>query len=100
MAADQDQDQHSTRPEVVVVGGGGHVGLPLSLMLAKAGLRVGVYDISQPTLDRIGRGEMPFVENGADALLAEILEGDRLTLSSRPEILCDVEQVIVVIGTP
>jgi len=26
------------RPDVVVVGGGGHVGLPLSLMLAKAGL--------------------------------------------------------------
>ena len=100
MAADQDQDQHSPRPEVVVVGGGGHVGLPLSLMLAKAGLRVGVYDISQPTLDRIGRGEMPFVESGADALLAEILESGRLTLSSRPEILCDVEQVIVVIGTP
>ena len=27
-------------PDVVVVGGGGHVGLPLSLMLARAGLRV------------------------------------------------------------
>ena len=95
-----EQDRHPNRPDVVVVGGGGHVGLPLSLMLAKAGLRVGIYDISQPTLDRIGRGEMPFVENGAEALLAEILESDRLQLSSRPEILCDVEQVIVVIGTP
>jgi len=88
------------RPDVVVVGGGGHVGLPLSLVLAQAGLTVGIYDISQPTLDRIGRGEMPFVENGADALLAEMLAADRLHLSSRPEILCDVAQVIVVIGTP
>ncbi len=92
--------QESARPDVVVVGGGGHVGLPLSLVLAKAGLRVGIYDTSQATLDRIGSGEMPFIENGADALLGEILATERLVLSSRPEILCDVEQVIVVIGTP
>ena len=92
--------ESANRPDVVVVGGGGHVGLPLSLVLAQAGLTVGIYDISQPTLDRIGRGEMPFVENGADALLAEMLAADRLRLSSRPEVLCDVAQVIVVIGTP
>jgi len=92
--------ESANRPDVVVVGGGGHVGLPLSLVLAQAGLTVGIYDISQPTLDRIGRGEMPFVENGADALLAEMLAADRLVLSSRPEILCDGAQVIVVIGTP
>ena len=35
MAADQ--SLKTTRPDVVVVGGGGHVGLPLSLMFAKAG---------------------------------------------------------------
>ena len=50
--------------DVVVLGGGGHVGLPLSLAFADAGLRVGIYDTSQPTLDRIGAGEMPFRENG------------------------------------
>jgi UDP-N-acetyl-D-mannosaminuronic acid dehydrogenase len=83
-----------------VVGGGGHVGLPLSLALAKAGLRVGIFDISEPTLERIGRGEMPFRENGADELLAELLPTGRLVLSSDPKVLCDVGQVIVVIGTP
>jgi UDP-N-acetyl-D-mannosaminuronic acid dehydrogenase len=69
-------------------------------MLARAGLRVGIYDISEATVDRIRRGEMPFLEEGADALLAEVLASDRLTLDTRPEILCDVDQVIVVIGTP
>ena len=39
--------------DVVVLGGGGHVGLPLSLVLAKAGLRVGIYDTNRDTLDRI-----------------------------------------------
>jgi UDP-N-acetyl-D-mannosaminuronic acid dehydrogenase len=87
-------------PDVVVVGGGGHVGLPLSLGLARAGMRVGIYDISDAALERIGRGEMPFLENGADVLLRELLPTGRLVLSSQPQLLCDVEQVIIVIGTP
>ena len=32
--------------DVVILGGGGHVGLHLSLALAKAGLWVGIYDSS------------------------------------------------------
>ena len=35
-----------SRPDVVVVGGGGHVGLPLGLHARHAGLRVGIYDTS------------------------------------------------------
>jgi UDP-N-acetyl-D-mannosaminuronic acid dehydrogenase len=87
-------------PDVVVVGGGGHVGLPLSLMLARSGLHVGIYDTSQETVERIRNGEMPFREAGADELLAEILPTERLTLSADPSLLCDVRQVVVVIGTP
>ena len=90
----------TTPPDVVVVGGGGHVGLPLSLVFAKAGLRVGIYDTSEATVDRITRGEMPFLENGADELLTEVLATGRLTVSAKPELLCDVQQVVVVIGTP
>ena len=59
--------------DVVVLGGGGHVGLPLSLTLADAGLRVGIYDTNEATLDRIAAGEMPFLENGADELLRRVL---------------------------
>ena len=53
--------------DVVVLGGGGHVGLPLSLAFAQSGLRVGIYDTNQATLDRIAAGQMPFLETGADA---------------------------------
>jgi UDP-N-acetyl-D-mannosaminuronic acid dehydrogenase len=69
-------------------------------MLARAGLHVGIYDTSQPRLDRIGRGEMPFLEEGAEELLREILPTGRLLLSSSAEVVCDVQQVIIVIGTP
>jgi UDP-N-acetyl-D-mannosaminuronic acid dehydrogenase len=86
--------------DLVVLGGGGHVGLPLSLAFAKAGLRVGIYDTSQATLDRIVAGDMPFMENGADELLAEILPTGRLSVSSDAEILGRTQTVVVVIGTP
>ena len=86
--------------DVVVLGGGGHVGLPLSLAFADAGLRVGIYDTSQATLDQIAAGEMPFRENGADELLARILPTGRLELSASGEILERTDQVVVVIGTP
>ena len=86
--------------DVVVVGGAGHVGLPLSLALADSGLRAGIYDIAEDTLGRISAGEMPFIESGAEELLREVLPTGRLELSSTPEILCRTTCVIVVIGTP
>jgi UDP-N-acetyl-D-mannosaminuronic acid dehydrogenase len=86
--------------DVVVLGGGGHVGLPLSLVFAKAGLRVGIYDINQSTLDRIAAGEMPFLEYGADELLREVLATGRLELGSDGSMIKRAETLIVVIGTP
>lgn len=86
--------------DVCVVGGGGHVGLPLSLALADAGLKVCVYDINEQTIARIERGEMPFLETGADELLAKVLPTGRLTLASDPSALRGAPIVIVVIGTP
>jgi UDP-N-acetyl-D-mannosaminuronic acid dehydrogenase len=86
--------------DLVVLGGGGHVGLPLALAFAEAGWRVGVYDIDRPKLDRIGRGEMPFREDGADELLPRILETGRLELSADPEVMGRTDRLLVVIGTP
>ena len=86
--------------DVVVLGGGGHVGLPLSLALADVGLRVGIFDINEATLEQIGRGEMPFLENGADALLPQVLETGRLELGSSAAMIERAETVVLVIGTP
>jgi UDP-N-acetyl-D-mannosaminuronic acid dehydrogenase len=86
--------------DVVVLGGAGHVGLPLSLAFADAGLRTGIYDISQPALDQIAAGQMPFMENGADELLGKILPTGRLELSTDGAILERTLQIVVVIGTP
>jgi UDP-N-acetyl-D-mannosaminuronic acid dehydrogenase len=86
--------------DVVVLGGGGHVGLPLSLAFAQSGLRVGVYDTNPATIERIGAGEMPFLEAGAHALLREILPTGRLELGTDAAMIRRTDRLIVVIGTP
>jgi UDP-N-acetyl-D-mannosaminuronic acid dehydrogenase len=86
--------------DVVVLGGGGHVGLPLSLAFAEAGLHVGIYDTNQVTLDRIAAGEMPFMENGADELLRKVLATGRLAFGSDGSMIERTENLVVVIGTP
>ncbi|MEO5965028.1 MAG: nucleotide sugar dehydrogenase [Candidatus Limnocylindrales bacterium] len=83
-----------------MLGGGGHVGLPLSLAFADAGLRVGIFDINATTIEAIGRGEMPFLENGAETLLATVLESGRLELSSDAAVIARADVIILVIGTP
>jgi UDP-N-acetyl-D-mannosaminuronic acid dehydrogenase len=88
------------RPDIVVVGGAGHVGLPLSLKLAQAGHRVGILDVSEESLDTIAAGRMPFMERGADELLAEVLPTGRLTFSTSVSSIEHVRTVIVIIGTP
>jgi UDP-N-acetyl-D-mannosaminuronic acid dehydrogenase len=86
--------------DLVVLGGGGHVGLPLSLAFAQAGLHVGIYDTNPETLELIAAGVMPFMENGADALLREILPTGRLSFGSDGEMITRTNQLVVVIGTP
>jgi UDP-N-acetyl-D-mannosaminuronic acid dehydrogenase len=86
--------------DLVVLGGGGHVGLPLSLAFAQAGLNVGIFDTNTATLALIADGEMPFLENGAADVLHEVLASDRLELSADPALLARTSQIVVVVGTP
>jgi UDP-N-acetyl-D-mannosaminuronic acid dehydrogenase len=47
--------------DICIIGGAGHVGLPLALVFADAGQRVIVYDVNEPALEKVRRGTMPFV---------------------------------------
>ena len=85
---------------MVIVGGGGHVGLPLALSFADAGLRVGIQDISSPTVERLGRGEVPFLEAGAEPLLRQMLDAGRLEFSTDQAMLGRTDTVVIIIGTP
>lgn len=86
--------------KIVVVGGGGHVGLPLCLVLADAGFQVEALDISEPTVKTINQGMMPFLEDGAEELLKKTLNQGNFKATSDEKSVSAADVVIVVIGTP
>jgi UDP-N-acetyl-D-mannosaminuronic acid dehydrogenase len=86
--------------DLVIVGGCGHVGLPLALSLAECGYRVGINDIDQEKIELVRAGVVPFHETGAEELLARLLPTGRLELSRDPAMLERTRIVILVIGTP
>ena len=86
--------------DVVVVGGCGHVGLPLALSLADCGYKVGIDDIDGIKIEQVRAGSVPFLENGAEELLKRLLPTGRLELASDPRLLERTDTVVLVIGTP
>jgi len=86
--------------DVVVVGGCGHVGLPLAIALADRGAQVGIYDLSEAAVEVVNEGELPFAEPGAADVLKRVVAEGRLTASAAAATVATGEHVVVVIGTP
>ena len=86
--------------DITVVGGAGHVGIPLVLALAESGLRVNVNDLNQATLDTLAAGNLPFIETGAEPVLKRALANKRLVFSNGPDRISTGGPVIITIGTP
>ncbi len=86
--------------DLTVVGGAGHVGVPLVLSFAARGLTVNINDINQETLATLQSGRLPFLEIGGESLLTQALTDRRLFFTSRPGDISTQGPVIVTIGTP
>jgi UDP-N-acetyl-D-mannosaminuronic acid dehydrogenase len=86
--------------DIVIIGGCGHVGLPLGLAFAKAGKRVVALDRDKKKVDETNAGRMPFHDKGADDLLTEVLAKGSFRCSTDPNVISDAQVVITVIGTP
>jgi UDP-N-acetyl-D-mannosaminuronic acid dehydrogenase len=98
MAGSPAGDQFSL--DVVVIGGCGHVGLPLAIAFADRGARVGIYDVSEAAVATVNGGGLPFDEPGAAPLLERAVAAGRLRASLDPSVVGSAEHVVVVIGTP
>lgn len=86
--------------DVVVIGGCGHVGLPLGLAFADAGMSVVLHDTSANAVDLVNAGTMPFAEAGAAEILATVRTSGRLRATTDRASIAGAEHVIVVVGTP
>jgi len=86
--------------DVLVIGGCGHVGLPLAIAFADLGARVGIYDVSDAAVGKVNAAQMPFDEPGAAGPLKRVVTAGRLQASADPGIVATAQHLIVVIGTP
>jgi UDP-N-acetyl-D-mannosaminuronic acid dehydrogenase len=98
--ADTSRSASSTKADLTVVGGAGHVGIPLVLSFAAKGLTVNVNDLNRDGLATLKAGRLPFIEYGADELLTNALRDNKLIFTSTPGEISRSGPVIVTIGTP
>ncbi|MBW1777774.1 MAG: nucleotide sugar dehydrogenase [Deltaproteobacteria bacterium] len=85
--------------DVCILGGLGHVGLPLGISLAHAGKRVVLYDINEAAARKVEQGQMPFLENGAEEILKTVI-GKTLFVSKEKGAIAQSRYIVIVIGTP
>lgn len=98
---DRTENSRSTNDwDICIVGGAGHVGLPLALVFADAGQRVLIYDIDQEAIRTIQSGTLPFIEYGGEPLLKAGLASGRIQVSSDLRDLSKARTVVVAVGTP
>jgi UDP-N-acetyl-D-mannosaminuronic acid dehydrogenase len=90
----------SFRLDVAVIGGGGHVGLPLALSFADRGLKTLIYDTNRAVVETVRGGRMPFVEDGAQEILDRVLASKTLQVESAPDNLSACKYLVLIIGTP
>lgn len=85
--------------KTAIIGGCGHVGIPLGLALAHRGFTVTLLDTNEKAVNELNNGKLPFIEEGAELLL-EKYAGKTLFATTSPENLKEQDCIIFVTGTP
>jgi UDP-N-acetyl-D-mannosaminuronic acid dehydrogenase len=88
------------RLRVTIVGGCGHVGLPLGLTLADCSISTTAFDIDAMAVASVNDGMMPFAERGASEVLERTLASGLFRATTDPASVHDATIIIIVIGTP
>ncbi|MBL8863800.1 MAG: nucleotide sugar dehydrogenase [Planctomycetes bacterium] len=86
--------------DIVIIGGCGHVGLPLGMSFAKAGKQVVAMDLDAAKVAETNAGRMPFMDAGADELLPRVLASGNFRCTTDPAVIGTAEVVVTVVGTP
>jgi len=86
------------KADIVIVGGAGHIGLPLGMLFANKGKKVILYDKDKSNVKKINNLQMPFMEEGGYKLLKK--NKNRIFATTDKKSLKDAKIIIVCIGTP
>src|SRR6056300_1109349 len=86
------------KADIAIIGGAGHIGLPLGILLANKNKKVILYDKDKINIHKINDLKMPFMEEGGDLLLKK--NKNRIFATTEKKYLSNVNTIIVCIGTP
>jgi UDP-N-acetyl-D-mannosaminuronic acid dehydrogenase len=84
---------------LVIIGGCGHVGLPLGIVFANCGINVVLLDVSVERIATVNSGRTPFMEHAAAEHLKAVI-GKTLLATSDSSCLKTADAAIAVVGTP
>ena len=84
---------------IAIVGGCGHVGLPLGMVFAQKGMQVELVDINPKAVELVNQGKLPFLEENGEALLKRVV-GKTLRATTNPVAVREADTVVFVTGTP
>ncbi len=85
--------------KLVIIGGCGHVGLPLGIVFANCGIDVVLLDLSTERIAIVNSGRMPFMEQSAEGPLKAVI-GKTLVATADSSCLQDADAAIAIVGTP
>ena len=85
--------------KICIIGGCGHVGIPLGLAFASKGKDVALVDVNPMAVEAINAGKLPFKEEGAEALLKAHI-GRNLRATADAAAVSKQDVVVFVTGTP
>jgi len=85
---------------ISIIGGTGHVGLPLGLAFSKRKFKVELIDINKKNIDRVNRGILPFIEKKGKNLLKQSLKKKNIIATNDLSSLRSSKFIIICIGTP
>ena len=85
--------------KICIVGGCGHVGIPLGLAFASKGQDVTLVDVNPKAVDDINKAKLPFKEDGASELLKAHI-GRNLRATGDVDVVKTKDVVVFVTGTP
>ena len=86
------------KADIIIIGGAGHIGLPLGILFANKGKTVILYDKDKKNIGLINDSKMPFMETGGEKLLKK--NKKKLFASSNKNLIKQAKCVIICIGTP
>jgi glycosyltransferase involved in cell wall biosynthesis len=73
--------------DLCIVGGCGHVGLPLGMAFANEGKKIALYDLNKTSINKVNKAEMPFMEEGAEPVLKKVVKNGNLMATNDAKVI-------------